>query len=383
MAEPPKCPFAPFRPTADDVTAITAEVAEIPELQRRLVERDAHLKLPDRVAHQYQIAGGRVVLEIASELPAELSGIGLFTAGARHEGIGRISTCLGTPHAETDPDFLGLLAAFETAGGRRVDFLALNEAAFPADDHREFMDVLHATGESAGAPNLVVQQAKFAAALVSRRGPVQGAKTLAHVLGQTARTSHSTAFQSYWTGIEEIAGSAAKFTLVPVRDENQPPGKPSAGRNPLSEEWAGLQAAGDVRFELFWIPFLSEPETPTEQLTEAWRQDHREKVGTLIFPQADLASPESRLWAALASEMGGNPGNWVHDRDDTIRDPATRFGTARKIAYGMSQKGRNALAPELYREVFTTGRIGAELVAELTRRREEKERAGQESWASG
>src|ERR1700709_2178449 len=114
MAEHPECPFAPLRPTAEDLVALAAEVAEIPDLQRRLVDRDAHLKLPDRVAHQYQIAGGRVVLEIAPELPAEIAGIGLFTAGARHLGLGRISTCLGTPHAETDPDFLGLMAAFPT-----------------------------------------------------------------------------------------------------------------------------------------------------------------------------------------------------------------------------------------------------------------------------
>jgi len=382
MAEHSKCPFAAFRPTAEDLSALAADVAEIPEIQRRLVERDAHVQLPDRVAHQYQIAGGKVVLEIAPELPAELSGIGLFVAGARHQGIGRISTCLGTPHAETDPDFLGLMAAFATAEGRRVDFLALNEPAFPADDHREFMDVLHSTGESAGSPNVVVQQAKFAAALTSRRGPLQGAKTLAHVLGQSARTSHSTGFQSYWTGIEEIGGSAAKFTLVPVRDETRHPG-PGAGKNPVSEEWARLQAAGDVVFELFWIPFLSEQETPTDRLTERWREDHKQKVGRLIFPRADLASAESRLWAALASEMGANPGNWVHDRDDTIGEPATRFTAARKIAYGLSQKGRNALAPELYQAVFTTGRIDPALAAELARRREEKERAGQESWASG
>ncbi|HZF10219.1 MAG TPA: hypothetical protein VFE33_15630 [Thermoanaerobaculia bacterium] len=382
MAEHPTCPFAAFRPAAEDLAALAAEVAEIPELQRLLVERDDHLKLPDRVAHQYQIAGGKVVLEIAPELPAELAGIGLFEAGARHEGVGRLSTCLGTPHAETDPDFLGLMAAFATARGRRVDFLALNEPAFPANDHREFMDVLHATGESAGAPNLVVQQAKFAAALASRRGALQGAKTLAHVLGQSARTSHSTAFQSYWTGIEEIGGSGARFNLVPVRDEKRHAG-PAAGKHPVSEEWAQLQAAGDVVFELFWIPFLSEQETPTERLTEAWREDHKKKVGRLIFPRTDLTSPESRLWAALASEMGANPGNWVHDRDDTIGEPATRFGAARKIAYGLSQKGRDALAPELYRTVFTTGRIDSALAAELARRREEKERVGQESWASG
>jgi len=33
----------------------------------------------------------------------------------------------------------------------RVDFLGINDPAVPTDDHRGFMSVLHATGESAGA----------------------------------------------------------------------------------------------------------------------------------------------------------------------------------------------------------------------------------------
>lgn len=374
--------WKPFRPTSQDLETIAADVSEIRDLQQKLVDRDEDLHRADRVAHQYQIAGGKVILRIAGELPEELRGIGLFEPGTEHAGIGRISTGLGGPHAETNPDFLGLMLAFQTRKGKRVDFLALNDPASPADDHHEFMDILHATAETAGARNFFGEQTKFAKGLAARRGVIKGTKTAVHIVRQTLRTSlSSTAYQTYWTGIVETGPTAARFTLVPVRDENRHPGV-SPGARHLTEEWARRQAQGDIELHLDWIPFLSERETPTEQLTEPWKETHRKRVGTVIFPKADLASEEQRLWAILASEMGANPGNWVHDREDSIAEPATRFGTARKIAYGLSQKGRNALDPKSYQEVFESGRIGAELAQELRRRREEKEREGHVSWAS-
>ncbi|HYO15256.1 MAG TPA: hypothetical protein VE685_18825 [Thermoanaerobaculia bacterium] len=360
----------PLRPSPQDLEAIEKDVSDIPNLQQTLLEKDKDLHRPDRVAHQYQIAGSKVILRVAEELPEELRGVGLFEPGTEHVGIGRISTGLGGPHAEFHPDFLGLMLAFQTRKGKRVDFLAINDPSSPADDHHAFMDLLRATGELAGDRNFFVEQIAFTSDFAKRRG----ARAVAHVVRQTARTSlSSTAYQTYWTGIVEVRSTAAKFSLVPVRDENRNPGI-SPGERHLTEEWARRQAKGDIEFHLDWIPFLSERKTPTEGLTEPWKEGHKKTVGTVIFPKADLASEEQRLWATLASEMGANPGNWVHDEADSIPEPATRFGVARKIAYGMSQKGRNALDPQFYQEVFVTGEIGEELAKELRRRREEKER---------
>src|SRR4029077_15190070 len=99
--------------TPKDIDRITADVAAMPRLQQELLERASlSLKTADRVAHQYQIAGGRVSLRIATELPSELDGVGLFKPNADYTGIGRISTGLGCPHNETYPDFLGLRLAF-------------------------------------------------------------------------------------------------------------------------------------------------------------------------------------------------------------------------------------------------------------------------------
>jgi hypothetical protein len=381
--------WVPLRPGADDLRAIASDVAEIPEIQRTLLARDRGLTCLDRVAHQYQIAGGKVAFEVAAELPDVARGVGLFEPGAKHVGVGRVSTGLGTPHSEANPDFLGLMLAFQTAAGERVDFLGINDPAAPTDNHRDFMSVLHATGESAGAQapvlgrlvgrglaDLTAEQVKLFAALERRMGLAAATRTMAHIVQQTARTFFSsTAYQQYWTEVTELSGAGGKFTLVPTSDENR---RPDLGAGPahLSHEWAARQRQGDIAFVLYWIPFVKEAKTPTGALATGWQEAHKQRVGVVRFPRFDVGQEDATLWALLATEMGANPGHWVHDRANSIREPATAFGVARKLAYQASQDGRDALPVEAVRAVFTTGAIDAELAGELRRRRAAKVAAG-------
>jgi hypothetical protein len=378
-----------------DLERIGNDVAEISDIQRKLLDNKGDLKFPDRVAHQYQIAGSRVVFEVANDLPEPLRGVGLFQPGAHHRGIGRISTGLGTPHLETNPDFLGIMLAFQTPDGQRVDFLGINDPTAPTDNHRDFMSVLYATGESAGANvpfvgklgphqllNFGAQQTEFGIALARRIGVIKAGETLLHLTKQTALTAlSSTAYQRYWTAIVEIGGTGGKFTLVPLREENHAPGLQPDPRH-LTIEWKTRQACGDVEFQVFWIPFLSEEETTTTTLTHPWQEDHKQLVGAVAFPRTDLDSEDARLWAILATEMGANPGNWVADKLNSIPQPANEFGIARKIAYQKSQEGRNALERNLYQCIFTTGGITPELAQELETRRNAKLKACHISQAS-
>jgi hypothetical protein len=382
--------WEPFRPTDVDLKVIAQDVADMPGIQKKLLDGHRDLHLPDRVAHQYQIAGGKVLLKIAQDLPAQIKGIGLFDPEAEYVGIGRISTGLGTPHIETNPDFLGAMGAFQTKDRCRVDFIAINDPTAPTDNHHDFMDVLRATAESAGAyiplvgdwghynlGNLLAEQTVFAKALEERMGVLKAGKCLAHVTKQTLRTVYSsTAWQHYWTGIVELGGMAGKFTFVPMRDENTRPGwRP--GERHLTDDWRQRQSKGDIAFQLYWIPFLSEDATPTRELTRAWEEGHKTLAGTITFPIVDPESDEGRLWATLATEMGANPGNWIADSGNTIKQPATEFGNARKLGYALSQQGRGALDPQAYQRVFETGQIDVDLAKELNRRREQKDKAGQ------
>jgi len=386
--------WCPFRPNNKELKDIEEDVSEIGEIQQKLLDNHRNLHFLDRVAHQYQIAGGKVIFKVADELPAKLQGIGLFEAGAEYIGIGRISTGLGTPHLETDPDFLGIMVAFQTKNGHRVDFLAINDPTAPTDNHRDFMDVLHATAEAAGAElpvvgdwgerdigNLIAAQKELADTLKDRMGWIKAGMTLMHISKQSLRTLRSrTAYQNYWTGIVEAGDTAGKFTMVPTKDEDRFPGL-RPGERHLSEEWKKRQEEGAVEFLLYWIPYLNEDKTPTRDLTDRWEEEHKQLVGIIKFPKTILDSEEAKMWAILASEMGANPGNWVHNKENTIKEPATEFEVARKIAYQKSQEGRDALAPHLYRSVFDTGQISSDLAQELTKRRMEKEKAGHVSWA--
>ena len=105
-------------------------------------------------------------------------------------------------------------------------------------------------------------------------------------------------------------------------------------------------------------------------LFQGKRSESRDRNRNLPF-----IGEESR-WAALAAEMGANPGNWVHDRENGVGEPATEFACARKIAYRRSQEGRDALPEAFYAAVFETGEIDDALAAALDARRAEKRKAG-------
>jgi len=367
-----------FNPTPDERKALDGIARSIPGVQHTLVANHAQLTRPDRGAHQQQLAASIVHFEAAEQLPKELDGLGIFQHGAagHHLGIGRISTGLGCPHAETDPDFLGLMVAFMTAAGRRIDFITINDPTSPTDTPEEFLALLQATADAAGTANMFAQQTKLLVSLAKHAGLKAPAIGI-HVTGQTARTVRSSsAYQQYWTGIVRARDVLGKFTFVPGA-ETETGHDPARGPRYLSEDWRARQSAGPLEFRLEWIRFLSERETPLTDLTRPWRDGHREVVGTVTFPKSDPTTRRARLTALLASELGANAGNWDEDPDGPRAElPATRFTAARSLAYRESQKNRDALPEGAYAAFFTEGAISDALSHELIRRYRDKRAAG-------
>lgn len=378
----------PFRPTAADLARIGGDVAPIAAIQNKLAANHPQLKVPDRVAHQYQIAGGKVLLRIGQQLPANFIGVGLFEPGAQHIGIGRISTGLGCPHLETDPDFLGLMVAFQTRAGKRVDFLTINDPTSPTDTHPQFVHLLDATADAAGVESpfgsglgefdladLAASNFQLLRSLKASLGPLTGVKVVAHVGKQTFRTARSsTAYQTYWTGIVEVGGAFGKFMFEPASDAN-PHRAVTPGERHLSAEWRQRQSRGDIEFTLHWLPFIDEQKTSMTELTRRWEQQPV-PIGQVTFPKIDAADADAALWAGLASELGANAGNWIADTGNTIPEPGTEFTCARRLAYRNSQAGRGALPEADYAHVFGGAPIGPTLAAELQRRRAAKDAKG-------
>ncbi len=370
--------------------ALDRLVEEIDEIQRTLVENHERLRRADRAAHQQQIAGGRVVFRVSHDLPPELDGLGIFQQGSEHAGIGRVSTGLGCPHLETDPDFLGLMLAFRAPGGRRIDFLGINDPGAPTDTAGEFLALLAATADAAGTDvpfgrvgeldlgNLGVSQLKLYNTLRKRLGITRAAGVFFHIAHQTARTLQSTtALQTYWTGVVEARGVLGKFTFVPTVGVNtRRPLRP--GEHYLTDDWNARWKDGDLEFGAYWIPHRDEETTPLESPSETWTEMHRLSVGTVVFPRTDARTREARLVALLASEMGANPGHWMSNPAGVLapEHPATTFTAARARAYERSQANRDVLPESEYESFFETGAVSSDLEDELLHRYAEKRLSG-------
>ena len=369
-----------FEPTPDERRALDRLVEQVADVQRTFVANHPQLQRPDRGAHQQQLAGSRVVLSVSPTLPPELNGLGIFRSDAGGRvGIGRISNGLGCPHAETAPDFLGLMVAFRAPDGRRVDFITINDPGAPTDTPAEFVALLKATADAAasggasGLVNMFASQARLLLGLARHAG-ARAPAIATQVVRQTSRTTRSsTAYQQYWTGVVRARDVLGKFTFVPVQVGNTH--RPaSAGEHYLTDDWRTRQAAAALEFRLYWIPFLSEERTPLKDLTREWAEQHRALVGTVSFPLTAPASMEAKLLALLASEMGANQGNWIEDdRGGPPRElPATEYTAARFLAYRVSQRLRNALPEDQYASFFENGVIDPALAGELLRRYQEK-----------
>lgn len=369
-----------FNPTLEETRALEALIAAIPQIQDKLVDNHPLLTRPDRGAHQQQLAGGKVLLTLERTLPPALDGLGIFahdgSVGPHFVGIGRMSTGLGCPHAETDPDFLGLMVAFQSKAGRRIDFITINDPTSPTDTPEEFIALLHATADAAAAQGLIANQARLLLSL-GRHAGLRAATIAAHVTAQTHRTVRSSsAYQQYWTGIVRARDTLGKFTFIPTDRADQSAFGRTAKQ--FTDEWRKRQAAGPLAFELHWIPFLDERRTPVDDLTTAWSDDHKVRVGTVAFPRTNPEDREAKLTALLASELGANPGNWQETNETPAGElPSTRFTAARFLAYRLSQQHRGALPEDSYRSFFEKGAISAALEATLISRYKEKRAASQ------
>jgi hypothetical protein len=225
--------------------------------------------------------------------------------------------------------------------------------------------------------NLFSSQTKLLAGLV-RHAAIRAPAIATQVIRQTLRTTRSSsAYQPYWTGVVRARDVLGKFTFVPVHEVNAH--RPaSAGTHYLSSDWRARQAEGALEFRLYWIPFLTEHDTPLKDLTREWAEQHKVPVGTVAFPVAAPDSVQTKLEALLAAEMGANQGNWLEDDRGTSAPglPATEYTAARFLAYRVSQRMRHALADDAYASFFDRGEIGPALAGELVRRYQQKRAAG-------
>jgi hypothetical protein len=102
--------WCPFRLSPADLEAIGNDVADIPDIQRKILANNPDLKFPDRVAHQYQIAGGRLFFKLRT-IRLDLCAVSGFFSLARSTGA----------WAESPPDWAGRMWETLASGAQQND----------------------------------------------------------------------------------------------------------------------------------------------------------------------------------------------------------------------------------------------------------------------
>ena len=93
-----------FDPTPEQKRELEKIATGIGPVQQTLVKNHPQLTVPDRGAHQQQIAASKVLLKVADRLPAALDGLGIFERGSSHVSIGpRPTRCASCPPAPRPP----------------------------------------------------------------------------------------------------------------------------------------------------------------------------------------------------------------------------------------------------------------------------------------
>ena len=168
--------------------------------------------------------------------------------------------------------------------------MTINDPTSPTDTPEEFVALLKATADAAGAHGLLASQATLLLSLARHAGLRAPAIAL-HVTEQTRRTVRSlSAYQRYWTGIVRARNVLGKFTFVP---DGRPRGR-FASRTRADVLHRRLETAAVGRR----ADVLSRVAAVRRRQRDAARRSHERPGGLRPFRLGQSPSPESIQTAA-------------------------------------------------------------------------------------
>src|SRR5262249_51195643 len=147
--------------------------------------------------------------------------------------------------------------------------------------------------------------------LVLALGPLEALRTISNLLESTGRQVRSLALESYWSRGPILWGDAGpvRYLLRPAANAPDAP-KPSSSRpDYLHEELAARLRGGDVTFDLYLQPFVSERATPIEDFAIEWKESVSRPVlvASLTIPRQDVDAAEGRATERLVDQLSFNP----------------------------------------------------------------------------
>jgi hypothetical protein len=284
----------------------------------------------ERASHAKMLLGvANARLRVVPEIPEPFQ-VGHFQPGKEYAVTIRFSNASGTCRPDDMRDLRGAAIRVRISDQQSQDLFVANYPTAHVHNARQFVAFSKAL---AGSPRLLVPR------LVLHLGPFRALRTIGNLMKATRRRVRSLALESYWSRGPILWGDAGpvRYLLRPAADAAAAPKPPSSHADHLREEITARLRHGDVAFDFYLQPFVSEWSTPIENFAAAWKEKVSRPilVATLTLPQQDIDAAEGRAMERLVDQLSFNP--WY--TTDAFR-PLGNMNRARKEAYRASAAQR-------------------------------------------
>jgi Animal haem peroxidase/Catalase len=284
----------------------------------------------ERASHAKMLLGvANANLRVSPEIPEGFQ-VGHFQPGKDYAVTIRFSNASGACHPDSLRDLRGAAIRIRISDQQSQDLFVANYPTAHVRNARQFIAFSKALSGSS---------ILFIPRLVLHLGPFRALRTATNLLRATRRSVRSLALESYWSRGPILWGDAGpvRYLLRPAANAPAAPKPASSQGDYLREEMAARLRRGDVAFDLYLQPFVSEWSTPIENFAASWKEKVSRPVlvGTLTLPQQDIDAAEGRAMERRVDQMAFNP--WY--TTEAFR-PLGNMNRARKEAYRASSAQR-------------------------------------------
>jgi hypothetical protein len=312
----------------DDFARYARQIIKLQERNRRKQDgvraaRALHAKSALGVTNAAFLVDGDLPMDLRQDC---------FQPGARLPATVRLSNGSGVHQSDGMKDVRGI--AVRLAGvGHAHDLLMTNFERPPAANAAEFMAMAAAlTGLSSPAAKLI--------SLLFRLPPRVGVRATVRIIGNvlaSGREIDSLATETYWSRGAILWGGAGplRYLLRPIPSGAPRLAEAGRGDDALRIDLQERLRTGAVEFELAVQRFVSDIDTPVEDVSMPWRVEQDWPVGRLVIPPQDLDTAEARWIERQVEQLAFNPWN----TPDVFR-PLGNLNRARRFVYEASAAHR-------------------------------------------
>jgi len=268
-------------------------------------------------------------LRILPDIPDQFR-VGPFQPGQEYATTIRFSNASGGCRPDANRDLRGIAMRIRVSDQQSHDLLAANFPTAHVRNARQFIAVAKAL---AGGGMVRLPR------LIWRLGAYEALRTTLSLLRATHRRVRSLALESYWSRGSILWGEAGpvRYLLRPVAGALEVSGPRSSHPDYLRAEAVTRLRRGDIVFDLYLQPFVSERSTPIEDFAITWKEKVSRPlaIATLTIPSQDVDAAAGRAAERLIDQMSFNP--WYTTEEFR---PLGNLNRARKEAYRTSAAHR-------------------------------------------